>query len=296
MTISHPNGRFSKLCVLERFLLVPALFPLLMLGGCNALNLGVVNYAGPIAASQWHLYLIVAVVLIFVAGPVLLLVPFFAWRYRLSNKRGAFKPDWTFSWIIEGFIWLPPIGIVVGLGIVLWDYTHALDPYRRLVSTQPALEIQAVGLDWKWLFIYPGNQVAAVNQMVIPVGRPVHISLTSGTVMQSLLIPQLAGQIYAMAGMTTQLNLAASVAGVYRGENTQFNGTGFQNQKFNVVALAPADYMRWQNNVKASARPFDGKALDEMFQRSIMPQPIFFSSVPANLYQQIQRRSQEPRS
>jgi cytochrome o ubiquinol oxidase subunit 2 len=185
---------------------------------------------------------------------------------------------------------------VVGLGIVLWDYTHTLDPYRQLVSTQPALEIQAVGLDWKWLFIYPGNQVAAVNQMVIPVGRPVHISLTSGTVMQSMLIPQLAGQIYAMAGMTTQLNLAASVAGVYRGENTQFNGTGFQSQKFNVVALAPADYTRWQNNVKASARPFDGKALDDMFQRSIMPQPIFFSSVPANLYQQIQRRSQEPRS
>ena len=136
-------------------------------------------------------------------------------------------------------IWIPPTGIVIGLGFLLWHYTHTLDPYRPIASNQPALEIQAVGLDWKWLFIYPDQRVAAVNQMVIPVGRPVHISLTSGTVMQALLIPQLAGQIYAMAGMTTQLNLAASRPGVYRGENTQFNGTGFQNEKFNVTR-APA--------------------------------------------------------
>ena len=115
----------------------------------------------------------------------------------------------------------------------------------RSRQTKPALEVQAVALDWKWLFIYPDQRVAAINQMVIPVGRPIHISLTSGTVMQALLIPQLAGQIYAMAGMTTQLNLAASRPGTYRGENTQFNGDGFQNEKFNVIALAPADFAQW---------------------------------------------------
>ena len=173
------------------------------------------NHAGPIAASQWHLYLIVGVVLVFVAGPVLVLTPLIAWHYRLSNKHSAFRPKWTFSWTLEGFIWIPPTGIVIGLGFVLWQYTHTLDPYRPIASDQPALEIQAVALDWKWLFIYPDSQVAAVNQMAIPVGRPVHISLTSGTVMQSMLVPRLAGQIYAMAGMTTQLNLAASEPGVY---------------------------------------------------------------------------------
>ena len=213
-----------------------------LLSGCDALKLGVMNHAGPIAASQWHLYVIVGIVLVFVAGPVLLLTPIIAWHYRLSNRNSAFRPDWDFSWLLEGLIWIPPTGIVIGLGFVLWNYTHTLDPYRPIASDQPALEIQAVALDWKWLFIYPDQRVAAVNQMVIPVGRPIHISLTSGTVMQSLLIPQLAGQIYAMAGMTTQLNLAASRPGTYRGENTQFNGTGFQNEKFNVIALPPADY------------------------------------------------------
>ncbi len=133
-----------------------ALLPAFLLSGCDALRLGAMNHAGPIAASQWRLYLIVAVVLIFVAGPVLLLTPLIAWHYRLSNKRDAFRPNWGFSWTLEGFIWIPPTAIVIGLGFLLWSYTHRLDPYRPLVSAEPALEVQAVGLDWKWLFIYPG--------------------------------------------------------------------------------------------------------------------------------------------
>jgi cytochrome o ubiquinol oxidase subunit 2 len=277
---------------------LPLLFatvPMFLLSGCDALTLGVMNHAGPIAASQWHLYVIVGIVLIFVAGPVLLLTPLIAWHYRLSNKHNAFRPNWSFSWTLEGFIWIPPIGIVIGLGFVLWHYTHTLDPYRPIASNQPALEVQAVGLDWKWLFIYPDRRIAAVNEMAIPVGRPVHISLTSGTVMQALLIPQLAGQIYAMAGMTTQLNLAASRPGVYRGENAQFNGTGFQNEKFNVIALSPSDYDRWVERARASAHPLDAAAYAALFRKSSPPQPIVFSSVPQHLFQTILVQSQKPR-
>jgi cytochrome o ubiquinol oxidase subunit 2 len=267
----------------------------LFLSGCGALKLGVMNHAGPIAASQWRLYVIVGIVLVFVAGPVLLLTPIIAWHYRLSNKHHAFRPKWNFSWTLEGFIWIPPIGIVIGLAFVLWDYTHALDPYRRLASDQPALEVQAVGLDWKWLFIYPDKGIATINQLAMPVGRPVHISLTSGTVMQALLIPRLAGQIYAMAGMTTQLNLAASRAGVYRGENTQFNGTGFQNEKFDAIALSPPDYEQWVAHARASARPLDAAAYAELLEKSSPPRPIVFSSVPPLLFQRILAQSREPR-
>jgi cytochrome o ubiquinol oxidase subunit 2 len=272
-----------------------AILTLLLLSGCDALKLGVMNHAGPIAASQWRLYVIAGIVLIFVAGPVLLLTPLIAWHYRLSNKHSAFRPNWSFSWTLEGFIWIPPIGIVIGLSFLLWRYTHTLDPYRPIASNQPALEVQAVGLDWKWLFIYPDQRIAAVNQLFIPVGRPIHISLTSGTVMQALLIPQLAGQIYAMAGMTTQLNLAASRPGVYRGENTQFNGTGFQNEKFNVTALPPADYDRWVAQVRASAHSLDDTAYAELFKQSSPPQPVVFSSVPQRLFQDVLAQSREPR-
>ena len=276
----------------------PLLFampPLFLLGGCDALKLSVMNHAGPIAASQWRLYVIVGIVLVFVAGPVLLLTPLVAWHYRLSNKNSAFRPDWRFSWTLEGLIWIPPTGIVIGLGFLLWHFTHTLDPYRPIASNQPTLEIQAVAFDWKWLFIYPDQRIAAVNQMVIPVGHPVHISLTSGTVMQSLLIPRLAGQIYAMAGMTTQLNLAASRPGVYRGENVQFNGTGFQNEKFNVTALPSTDYDRWVAQARASTHPLDDAAYAELFKQSSPPQPIIFSSVPQRLFLKVLAQSKEPR-
>lgn len=268
---------------------------LVLLCGCDALKLGVMNHAGPIATSQWHLYVIVGIVLVFIAGPVLLLTPLIAWHYRLSNTSSAFRPNWQFSWILEFFIWIPPTAIVIGLSFLLWNYTHALDPYRPLTSDQPALEVQAVALDWKWLFIYPDERVAAIDQMIIPVGRPIHISLTSGTVMQALLIPRLAGQIYAMAGMTTQLNLAASQPGTYLGENTQFNGTGFQNEKFNVIALAPAEYAQWVDHVRGSAHPLDAAAYADLFRQSSPPQPIAFSSVPPALFQRILAQSREPR-
>jgi cytochrome o ubiquinol oxidase subunit 2 len=276
---------------LLRALLAPA--PLL-LGGCDVLRLGVANHAGPVAEGQWHLLLIVGAVLAFVAAPVWLLTPLIAWHYRIGKKGNVYKPEWTFSWPLEGLIWIPPAGIVIGLGFVLWHYTIALDPYRPLPSSEPALEIQAVALDWKWLFIYPEQGVAAVNQMAIPVGRPVHLSLTSGTVMQSLLIPQLAGQIYAMAGMTTQLNLAASRAGTFRGENTQFNGLGFQNQKFEVLALAPEDHTAWLARVRAAARPLDPAAVDGLMTKSVPPEPILYSAVPPGLFQTLIARAQEP--
>jgi cytochrome o ubiquinol oxidase subunit 2 len=264
------------------------------LGGCAALKFGVVNHAGPVSESQWHLYIIVGIVLVFVAGPVLLLTPLIAWRYRLSNTRSTYKPDWDFYWPLEGLIWIPPIGIVVGLAVVLWHYTHALDPYRRIASPQPPLEIEAVAFDWKWLFIYPQQDVATIDQLVMPVGRPVHISLTSGTVMQSMLIPQLAGQIYAMPGMTTQLNLAASRAGVYGGENTQFNGEGFQNDKFDVVALSATDYEHWLALVRASGRPLDAAAYAQLFRKSSPPHPLFYSGTPPGLFRRIVSQVQEP--
>lgn len=264
-------------------LLTAAAMPML-LGGCAALRLGIVNHAGPVAAGEWHVYLILAAVLIFVAGPVLLLVPLIAWHYRISNKSNAYRPNWGFSWPLEILVWVPPIGIVIGLSFLLWNATHRLDPYRPLASSQPPLEVQAVALDWKWLFIYPDEGVASVNRLVIPVGRPVHLSLTSGTVMQSMLIPQLAGQIYAMAGMRTQLNLAASRAGAFHGENTQYNGKGFQDQKFDVIATNAAAYAQWLARVRASALPLDKPALARLQQPSVEPRPSSFSQVPPGLF------------
>jgi cytochrome o ubiquinol oxidase subunit 2 len=264
---------------------------LLPLGGCGALRLGFLNAAGPVAGGERHLFIIVSIVMIFVAGPVLLLTPVIAWYYRLSNKNSAYKPNWEFSWPLEGLIWIPPAGIVIGLAFLLWPGTHRFDPYTPIRSTLPTIEVQAVGLDWKWLFIYPDRGIATVNQLAIPAGQPVHLSLTSGTVMQSMLVPQLAGQIYAMAGMTTQLNLAADRPGTFIGENTQFNGKGFQQEKFAVVAMPPENYAQWLEGVGQSAPPLDAAAYAQLFEKSAPASPIFYSSVPPGLFQKILAQS-----
>lgn len=258
----------------------------LALGGCGALSHGFLAAAGPVAADQRHLFAIVALVLAFVAAPVLLLVPLFAWHYRRANRHHAYRPKWTFSWGLEGLIWLPPAAIVVLLSVLLWRATHRDDPYRVLPGGAP-LVVQAVALDWKWLFIYPDARVAAVDQLAIPVGRPVELRLTSGTVMQSMLIPRLGGQIYAMAGMTTRLNLRADRAGVYRGANVQYNGNGFARQKFAVLAMAPRDYAAWIARIRARARPLDAAARASLAARRVEPGPSFYTDPPPGLFHHV---------
>ena len=257
------------------------------LAGCSPFHHGFLAAAGPVADHERHLFVIVCIVMLFVIGPVLLLAPAFAWHYRLANTRSAYRPGWSFNWSLEGLIWIPPTCIVVGLAFVLWRDTHALDPYKPLPSDLPPTEVQAVALDWKWLFIYPGQQVAAVNELVFPADRPVHLKLTSGTVMQSLLFPRLAGQIYAMAGMTTQLNIAANLPGTYEGENTQFNGEGFQRQHFPVLALARADYDRWLVDAKARSQTLDAAAYAKLTARSTLDHPELFGSVAPGLFQSV---------
>ena len=267
-----------------RPLAVAAVLPL---AGCTPFHHGFLAAAGPVADQQRHLFLIVCFVMLFVIGPVLLLTPLFAWHYRLANTKSAYRPQWGFSWSLEGFIWLPPIGIVVVLAVFLWRYTHALDPYRPLPSAVPSTEVQAVALDWKWLFIYPDKGIATVDELVFPADRPVHLTLTSGTVMQALLFPRLAGQIAVMAGMATQLNIAADRPGTYEGENTQFSGKGFQREHFPVRALAPADYARWLADAKARPTILDGTTYATLAESSVLDHPETFGTVTPGLFRSL---------
>lgn len=276
--------RAQALLRLASFFTVTAVLPL---GGCGVLDHGMLGAAGPVADQTRSLFLTVCMILIFVVGPVLVLTPIFAWHYRLSNTKSAYRPQWGFNWPLEGLIWIPPVIIVVVLAVFLWRDTHRLDPYRPLASSYPPIEVQVVALDWKWLFIYPDDGVASVNKLVIPAGRPVHLSLTSATVMQSFFIPQLAGQIYAMAGMTTQQNLAADAPGTYRGENMQFNGMGFQNQKFPVVSATNDDYRAWLAQARASGKTLDMAAFQTLSARSVQAVPSQFGTIAPNLFQSI---------
>ncbi len=251
---------------------------------------GFLSPAGPIAGAIRSEFLFVCIIMLFVIGPVLILTPIIAWHYRLSNTKSAYRPQWSFSWSLEGLIWIPPTLIVIGLAVFLWRDTHRLDPYRPLPG-EP-LDVQVIAMDWKWMFIYPAQNVATVNRLVIPAGQPVHLSLTSATVMQSILMPRLAGQISVMAGMRTQLNFQADAPGTYLGENVQFNGMGFQNQKFSVDAMSAGDFSRGIAQTRARPNRLDAAAYENLSHRPTLPNALAFGAVEPDLFKHVLDQSQ----
>lgn len=241
---------------------------------------------GPIAAAQKvHFLKIIAITLIAII-PVFILVPFILLKYRRSKKSKDYQPNWEFSLPLEITMWTVPIIIVLLLSLGLWRATHALDPYAAIESENPTVNVQVIGLDWKWLFLYPDLGIGSVGELAIPVDHPVSMTLTTDTVMQSFMIPALAGQIYAMAGMTTKLNVMASESGQMQGENTQYNGNGFTGQKFITNAMDSADFDAWVEKVKNSGITLDDASyaiLSKQSSRTEARAELGTSDMPDNL-------------
>ncbi len=217
----------------------------LVLSGCGENGISFMFPFGTVAAHQrvWFFWVVGLVAIVVL--PTFVLVPGFAWRYRRTNKKAAYRPDWAFSWPLEFAIWGIPCLIVGALAFLIISQETRFDPYAAIPSDQSPLEVQVVDLNWKWLFIYPEQHIATVGQLVIPQGRTVSFRLTSDATMQSFFIPALGSQIYAMAGMVTQLHLRADKPGTLLGENTQFNGTGFSGDKFTVSVVSPDAFASW---------------------------------------------------
>ncbi len=180
-----------------------------------------------------------------------------------------------------------PALIVIAVGVLVWRSTHRLDPYREIASTQPPLDIQVVAQDWKWLFIYPEQGVASVNQMAIPAGRPISLRITSDTVMNSFYVPALAGQIYAMAGMQTRLQLLADAPGTFVGRNSQYSGSGFSDQFFQVVATSPADFDAWVARAKQAPGKLDPATYAQLAAKSRFNPFAYYSTVEPRLFDSI---------
>ena len=262
-----------------------------MLAACGGgTHLSFMNPQGPVAdAQRRHFFEAMAVLVVFVAVPVFVLTPWFAWRYRYGAKTSRYTPKWNYSRLLEITAWSGPVVIVAMLAVIVWRDTHALDPYKPLTSDKRAVRVQVIGYDWKWLFIYPDQGVASIGMLALPTGRPVAMELTSATVMQALLIPALGGQIYAMGGMVTQLHLEAIGPGRFMGENTMYNGNGFHQQQFTAVAMTPAGYDAWVSKVRATGIPLNQETLQVISRRNTRAQliadlPHAKSSPDGNVY------------
>jgi len=254
--------------------------------GCSA-NLGFLHPAGPIAGAERELFFWALTLTIVVITPVILLTPWLVWRYRRNNARADYRPRWESSTILEVLAWGVPVLIVTILSVFLWRNAFRLDPYRALAGTQAPLRIQVIALDWKWLFIYPDRDRQFVDTGNVLVGQPVSLVITSDTVMQSLLIPRLAGQIYAMAGMRTQLHLQADHAGTFSGENTQYNGDGFARQKFRVLALPPEKFTGWIEHARQSESTLDCATYGQLSRRDTIDKPRFYRNPAPSWFKRV---------
>lgn len=240
--------------------------------------------AGPVSAATRDLFFDSVGLMLVVVVPVFVLTAFVVWRYRAGNGKASYTPDWDGSRVVEIGIWFMPLLIVGMLWFIVWGRTHDLDPYKPIAVDTPPLVVQAVALDWQWLFIYPDENVAAVNRLVFPVGRPLAMELTSDTVMNSFSIPALGGQIYAMAGMETRLNLLADRSGTFIGRNTMFSGDGFAAQQFDAEATDAAGFEAFLSEARVSGSTLDAAAFEALSQPTIDGPVRLFSSVEGNLF------------
>jgi len=263
---------------------------LLVLAGCGLQTSPVADPKGPIAIIERDLLYTAFFIMLIVVIPVYFMVFWFIWRYRAKGGTGEYKPDWHKSTIIEVFVWSIPAAIIITLGYLVWTYSYKLDPYKKIATPENTINVQVVAQDWKWLFIYPDLGIASVNELAFPVDKAVSMKLTSDTVMNSLLIPALGGQIYAMAGMTSELNLKANETGRFRGRNTQYSGDGFAMQFFDAVAMTEEEFQDWVANAKAQSKPLSTVTYDQLAQPSIAHGVEYFSWVKPGLFEEILKK------
>ncbi|OLP62090.1 ubiquinol oxidase subunit II [Xaviernesmea oryzae] len=270
------------------------LLPLLgMLAGCNMV---VMSPFGDIAAQQRDLIVISTLLMLLIIIPVICLTLFFAWRYRAANTAATYDPEWHHSTRLEVVIWAAPLAIIIALGAITWISTHKLDPYRpldRIDAQRPLpadvkpLTVQVVALDWKWLFIYPEQGLATVNELYAPVDVPINFEITASSVMNSFYIPALAGQVYAMPGMRTKLHAVINQAGAYNGFSANYSGAGFSHMTFTFNGTSQADFDAWVAKTKAGNTTFDRAAYLEFEKPSEREPKRQFANVEDNLFDAI---------
>jgi cytochrome o ubiquinol oxidase subunit 2 len=279
-----------------RTLLVLALscLVLFLLGYMSTTNMGVFNPKGLIAIAEKNLIVTAFSLMLIPVIPIFAMLAFFSWRYRASNTKAKYTPDWHRNVTLEIIWWTIPTVIIIILAVITWRSTHYLDPYQPLVSDVKPITIEVVALDWKWLFIYPEENIATVNYVQFPKNTPVNFKITADAPMNGFWIPQLAGQVYAMTGMTAQLHVIANETGDYNGASSNFSGDGFSGMKFVAHVSSQSEYDRWLKVVRLSTSTL---TLDEyrQLEKKTKNNPVtYYASVAENLYTHIIMKFMSP--
>lgn len=248
---------------------------------------GVLDPAGPVAAGNRTILLNSLVIMLGIVVPTMAITLLFAWWYRAGNKKAKYLPDWSYSGRVELLVWSVPALVVIFLAGITWIGSHQLAPERPIDSRVRPVPVQVVALDWKWLFIYPEQGVASVNRLVVPVGTPLNLRVTSGTVMNSFFVPQLGSQIYAMSGMDSKLHLQADRPGRYRGISAHYSGEGFPEMHFATDAVPARQFAAWVGRTKAGGPVLDVSGYVRLAGRASTERPFTYRAVQPGLFERI---------
>ena len=253
----------------------------------TACNRGVLDPAGPVASAEKTILINSTAIMLAIIIPTMIATVAFAWWFRRGNTKAVYRPDWEYSGAIEMVVWGIPVLTVMLLAGIAWIGSHDLEPSRPLKSSTPPLNVEVVSLDWKWLFIYPDQGIATVNQLVVPAGTPVNFKLTSATVWNVFWVPQLGTMIYTMPRMTTRLNLQADKQGSFNGLSGHFSGDGFPGMQFQVQSLPADQFAMWAQGSRGKGAVLDGRGYAELSRPSSYVKPMTYGAVAPGLYDAI---------
>lgn len=253
-------------------------------------TIDVLQPTGQVAQEQRNLLFFTLGLSVLVIVPVFTMLGVFAYRYR--EGRGAdYKPELDGNNKLEAIWWGIPIAIIGVLAVVTWQTSNSLDPYKAIESDKKTLEVQVVALQWKWLFLYPEYELATINELPLPVDRPVHFSLAADAPMSAFWIPSLGSQIYSMNGMGSQLNLLAKETGEFTGYNTNINGEGYSDMTFTAKVMSDVDFTSWAMTEPGVAmkanRHLDMTMYDMLAQPSIIPKSQTYHLMDIDMYDKI---------
>lgn len=258
-------------------------------------EIAVLHPKGMIGLKQRDLLFTAARLMLIVVIPAYLLTIAFAWIYREKNEKAKYTPDWSHSHLAETIWWGIPFVIIIFLGIITWRTTHELSPFKPIETGKRPLSIQAVALQWKWLFIYPEQGIATVNFVQFPEQTPLAFEITADAPMNSFWIPQLGGQIYAMPAMRTKLHLIADQAGDFRGRSANLSGEGFAGMFFTARASSEKEFADWVSSVKSSGKGLDWQEYEQLVRPSSYDSAKFYKLSQEDLFDQILMQYMAPR-
>lgn len=251
-------------------------------------NIALFQSKGFIAHEQRDLMIFIVILLLVASVPTLSLLYFTAWKYRESNTRAVHKPNARQGKLLVAVMWTIPTAFVMVAVAAMWPATHRLEPRDAIASDKKPITIQVISMRWKWLFLYPEQNIATVNFVQIPEDTPVVFELTGDEApMSSFWIPNLGGQLYSMTSHVNSLNLMADEPGDYPGSSAEINGPGFAGMKFTARVSSADDFDRWVDKTQQASNVLDTAAYANLLKPSENNPTAFYRSYQAGLYDKV---------